>query len=205
MSRHVWTVKNLSRETTQRGLYAYCLARNGGRDPHQTDSPPKDNVSGLKRLDALRFAGYAMETLRQTGGRQDTEHPYWPGWIRDIWRGATWSHHRYAKGRNSKGYELAGCKMLASAIRSMYGWTSAGPDEQLGGMLSKLEETADVLPVLHDYLEENRLEECLWVLEGKFGVVSYGATQQRQEAERQVSASNPAATFTSLFAHCVQR
>jgi hypothetical protein len=26
MSRHVWTVKNLSRETTQRGLYAYCLA-----------------------------------------------------------------------------------------------------------------------------------------------------------------------------------
>jgi hypothetical protein len=79
MSRHVWTVKNLSRETTQRGLYAYCLARNGGRDPHQT-------------------------------------------------------------------------------------------------------------------------EECLWVLEGKFGVLSYGATQQRQEAERQVSASNPPTNFTSLFA-----
>jgi hypothetical protein len=201
MSRHVWTVKNLSRETTQRGLYAYCLARNGGRDPHQTDSPPKDNVSGLNSLDALRFAGYAMETLRQTGRRQDAEHPYWPGQIRDIWRGTTWSHHRYARGRNSRCYELAGCKMLASATRSMYGWTHAGPDEQLGGLLLKLEETADVLPVLHDYLEENRLEECLWVLEGKFGVLSYGATQQRQEAERQVSVSNPPASFTSLFTH----
>jgi hypothetical protein len=130
MSKHVWNVQRLSRETTQRGLYAYCLARNGGRDPHQTDSP-KGNASGLNRLDALRFAGYAMETLRQTGGRQDSEHPYWPGWVRDIWRGATWSHHRYAQGRNAKGYELAGCKMLAAVIRSMYGWTRAGSDEQL--------------------------------------------------------------------------
>jgi hypothetical protein len=91
--------------------------------------------------------------------------------------------------------------MLVSAIRSMYGWTRSGPDERLGGLLLKLEETADVLPVLHDYLEENRLEECLWVLEGKFGVLSYGATQQRQEAERQVSADNPPASFTSLFTH----
>jgi hypothetical protein len=31
--------------------------------------------------------------------------------------------------------------------------------------------------------------------------ISDGATQQRQEAERQVSASNPPANFTSLFSH----
>lgn len=73
--------------------------------------------------------------------------------------------------------------MLAAAIRIVYGETHNGPEEQLGGLLFKLEETGDVLPVLRDYLEENRYEECLLIFEGSFRGYTYAKTTERSQED----------------------
>jgi hypothetical protein len=195
MSRHVWNVQRFSRDTVLRGLYAYCLART------ESDSKPLR----LEYVPALCFAGYAMETLRQQGGGRAISNRVenrWQVWIREIWNGATWSRHRYARGKNQGNYELAGRKMLADAIRIVYGEIHGGPEEQLGGLLLKLEETGDVLPVLRDYLEENRYEECLLIFERSFRGYTYATTTARSEDKpKEVRSDNPPAGFTSLFAH----
>jgi hypothetical protein len=207
MSRHVWNVQRLSRDTVLRGLYAYCLARNGG----DIDAIHEGRVQfGLIRSDLLSlcFAGYVMETTRQQGGGRiiggslrDVR-----GWTRQIWLGTIRSHHRYARGKNRGNYELAGRKMLAAAIRLMYGCSHDGPEIQLGSLLLKLEETGDVLPVLRDYLEENRYEDCLLILEGSFRGFNHATTRPRSEDKpKEAHSDNPPANFTSLFAHCVQR
>jgi hypothetical protein len=175
MSNHVWNVQRFSRDTIQRGLYAYRLART------ESDSKP----ARLDYLLALCFAGYVMETIRQQGGEPQCRmrEVGWPAWIHKIWAGTIRSGHRYARGRNRGNYELAGRKMLAAAVRLTYGHSHGGPEEQLGGLLLKLEETGDVLPVLRDYLEENRYEECLLILEGSFRGLTYATTTARSEDE----------------------
>lgn len=169
MSKHIWLIKRLSPTIVRQGLYAYCLARNGGYDPLDSLLPAEGEAQllCLSYLPALSFAGYVMESIRQKGGVVDGIPSGRTYRARHIWYGAR-SHHRYAKGRNARNYELAGRKMLAAVIRSVYGRTHNGPDEQLGGLLFKLEESGDALPVIHDYLEESRYEECLLVIEGSF-------------------------------------
>jgi hypothetical protein len=173
MSDHVWKVQRMSRDTIQRGMFAYRLART------ESDSKPLR----LDYLPALCFAGYVMETIRQQGGEPQCRmrEVGWPAWICRIWNGTVRSHHRYARGRNRDNYELAGRKMLAAAIRLTYGHIHGGPEEQLGGLLLKLEETGDALPVLRDYLEEHRYEECLLILEGSFRGYTYAKTKPRSE------------------------
>jgi hypothetical protein len=197
MSRHVWNVQRLSRDTVQRGLYAYCLARNGGDlDSVQEGRARFDPIRSY--IPSLCFAGYVMETTRQKGGGvlHNLVERGWSAWIQQIWNGATWSHHRYTRGKNRGNYELAGRKMLSAAIRIVYGETHSGPEPQLGSLLLKLEETGDVLPVLRDYLEENRYEECLLILEGSFRGFNHATTAPRSEGkpkEVQPNSDNPTA------------
>jgi hypothetical protein len=91
MSDHVWKVQRMSRDTIQRGMFAYRLART------ESDSKPLR----LDYLPALCFAGYVMETIRQQGGEPQCRmrEVGWPAWICRIWNGTVRSHHRYARGR----------------------------------------------------------------------------------------------------------
>jgi hypothetical protein len=160
--------------------------------------------SRLEYLPALCFAGYVMETTRQQGGGASRSMIIsgWAKWTRRIWNGAVRSRHRYSRGKNQGNYELAGRKMLAAAIRIVYGETHDGPEPRLGGLLLKLEETGDVLPVLRDYLEEHRYEECLLILEGSFRGFNHATTAAREDEPEEVQPGpdNPPTDYASLFA-----
>jgi hypothetical protein len=202
MSRHVWDVQQLSHDTVVCGLYAYCLARNGGDIEEIHEGRTRTDLI-RSDLSALCFAGYAMETTLVVDADELDRLAilaYGYGMLQQA--GTVRSRNWYALGKNRDNYELAGRKMLAAAIRLMYGWSHSEPEEQLGSLLLKLEETGDVLPVLRDYLEEHRYEECLLVLEGSFIGFNHATTTERSQDEpKEAHPDNPPATFTSLFAH----
>jgi hypothetical protein len=154
---------------------------------------------------ALCFAGYVMETTRQQGGGKDNleDHcvMYEDGRARSgLVPFALTIATLVVRTEATTNWQAGRCWPLPSV--SMYGCSHGGPEIQLGSLLLKLEETGDVLPVLRDYLEENRYEDCLLILEGSFRGFNHATTRPRSEDKpKEVHSDNPPANFTSLFAH----
>lgn len=100
MSRHVWESdpKRLSKETIKEGVaaYKYALARN---------APPEE---------ALTFAGYYLETMRQKPMDWKYGSPNYGKKVTPaiLWAAAERSGHRYATGKNRDNYEKAGRLIL---------------------------------------------------------------------------------------------
>lgn len=136
MSRHVWaatrpytpgtvvlalkaTTYAMSRKTWGVGFTPGCSRKTGlwHRRRRRT----------LDYTDAVRFAGYYLETIRQAGlksaCREDDDPaagrvnytPYYRNGLREVWGRVDRTGHRYAAGRNRDNYLLAGTKLLAQA------------------------------------------------------------------------------------------
>jgi hypothetical protein len=133
MARHAWLSLNLACQTLDRGLEAFAWARRAGAT---TDR-------------ALAFTGYLVER-----GRQSIR---WPS-PRRLWEGAKCSGFRFMRGPNASNYDRLGRRIVAQALRVMYGRRPGQPllgggDFLLGTLLRQWEEGGDFYP-LRDYIEE---------------------------------------------------
>ena len=129
MALHIWKVKNYQPSTVREGVEAFFEA-----------------LSVLDVGGAIAFAGYAVESMRQSGR----------GAPRSILGGAKKSGHRYASGRNALNYRIGGARMLSAALRSRIELGSEGL-----AILRAFEESGDptALSVFCDYLDDNGLED----------------------------------------------
>ncbi len=147
MAAHVWNQKTYGESAVGTILAAYRTAR---RD-------------GLGFVDACRFAGYALESIRQKG---QASGGY--GSPNRVWQAALLSRHRYAKGHNAGNYELAGRRVLCQHLRDS--WAEEIPSETVRHLYTALYDggpgTESVALVLADACEESGDGETARLLRG---------------------------------------